>query len=198
LPDNILMDIDLPKLDGWSILEALSAEPATQSIPKIVVSVDDRKRISLQKGASEHLVKPAKGEELEAILQLYAARRSGTILLVEDDEATGRLYEQGLRQAGFDVTRAAGASQAETVLAQQSFALVITDLKMPEGDGFSLLRFLSNLPEETRPPVLVMTGQPLNAIERKILQNRSQGILLKSGLSPRHLVSSVNEVLDAA
>jgi CheY-like chemotaxis protein len=94
-PDLILLDVSLPRLDGWSVLDRLVADPATQAIPVVVVSVDDRKRISLEKGASDHLVKPVQGAELDAVLKLYARRHTGRILLVEDDEATARLYERG-------------------------------------------------------------------------------------------------------
>jgi signal transduction histidine kinase/CheY-like chemotaxis protein len=197
-PDVILMDITLPKLDGWGLLDQLVQDPATRDIPAIVISVDDRRKVSLEKGASDHLVKPVRGEELEAILRLYARRHVEQILLVEDDVATARLYESGLRQAGYSVACAATGEQAEACLRQNRFALVITDLKMPDGDGYSLMRHLSSLPENDQPPVLVITGQPINAVERNILDKRSCGILVKNGLSPRQLVSSVHEVLHAA
>jgi signal transduction histidine kinase/DNA-binding response OmpR family regulator len=198
LPDIVLLDLGLPGLDGWSVLEALGVDEVTRHIPVIIISADDRRRISLAKGASDHLVKPVKGEELEAILQLYAARRSGQILLVEDDEAIGALYEKGLVQAGFCVKRVTGGFEAEALLDSEHFALIITDLKMPMGDGFGLLRKLAMMPEGKHPPVMVMTGQPLNALERDILAQRSCSILPKAGLSPRNLVFSVSEMLDAA
>ena len=194
-PDVILMDITLPKLDGWALLEQLNQDPATRDIPAIVISVDDRRKLSLEKGASDHLVKPVRGEELEAILRLYTTRHGEAILLVEDDEATARLYESGLRQAGYSVARAATGEQAEACIRAHRFALVITDLKMPDGDGYSVMRHLSALPEEDQPPVLVITGHPINAVERNILDKRSCGVLAKNGLSPRQLVSSVHEVL---
>jgi DNA-binding response OmpR family regulator len=198
IPDLVLLDIALPKLDGWSVLDALGADESTRTIPVIVISVDDRKRISLEKGASDHLVKPVRSEELEAILQLYAARHKGQILLVEDDEATGRLYENALLQAGFDVTRASGVTQAKALIDSNSYSLVLTDLRMPDGDGFALIRKLAALPEGQQPPVLVVTGQPLDSHERSILISRSCSILPKAGLSPRNLVFRVSEVLDAA
>ena len=198
LPDIILLDLDMPRMDGWSVLEALAAAPETRDIPTIMVSVDDRKRVSLSKGASEHLVKPVKGDELEAILLLYAKRHSGAILLVEDDEATGRLYENGLRQAGFTVVRATSGAQAAEQIAAERFALVITDLRMPDGDGFALIAAIAALPVPERPPVVVVTGRSLMPEERAALEGSTRAVILKSGLSPRHLVSSVSEVLDAA
>lgn len=197
-PDIILLDLALPGMDGWSVLEALAADPDTQAIPTIIVSVDDRKRVSLAKGASDHLVKPVKGEDLEAILALYATRHSGTILLAEDDEATAHLYEHGLRQAGFAVVRAASGAEAADLMAAQSFALVMTDLRMPGGDGFGLIDAIADLPADRRPPVVVVTGRSLRPDESAALEGRTRAVILKAGLSPRHLVSSITEVLDAA
>jgi len=197
-PDIILLDLALPRMDGWSVLDALAADPMTRAIPTIIVSVDDRKRMSLAKGASEHLVKPVKGDELEAILMLYATRRSGTILLAEDDEATARLYEKGLLQAGFLVDRASNGAQAAEMIASRPYALVITDLGMPDGDGFGLIRAIADLPLDQRPPVMVVTGRSLRAEERAALEGCTRAVILKAGLSPRCLLSSISEVLDAA
>ena len=198
LPNVILLDITLPRLDGWGVLEHLKADPVLARIPAVVISVDDRKRISLEKGASDHLVKPVKVEELEDILQLYAIRRSGTILLVEDDEATALLYEHGLQQAGYSVVRAANGAEAIELVRDVMFALVITDLKMQGGDGFALIEAISKVPDPNRPPVLVVTGRPLTQLEREVLASGTQAVILKAGLSPRTLVSNVSEVLRAA
>ncbi|HWU01491.1 MAG TPA: ATP-binding protein, partial [Novosphingobium sp.] len=83
MPDMILLDLGMPGMDGWTLLDQLSADRQLARIPSIVVSVDDRRRISIEKGASDHLVKPVRAEELEDILRLYARRRNGTILLAE-------------------------------------------------------------------------------------------------------------------
>lgn len=198
VPDLILLDLNLPLLDGWSVLDQLRQEEQLETVPIVVISVDDRKRLSLEKGASDHLVKPVAMDELEAILQLYARPHAGTILLVEDDEATGLLYERGLCRAGFGVVRARTGEQAIAQLAQQDFTLVLTDLKMPDGDGFALLRALGELPEASRPPALVITGRQLSPNEQRILSRNARAVILKSGLSPRHLLSSVSEILHAA
>jgi signal transduction histidine kinase/DNA-binding response OmpR family regulator len=198
VPDVILLDIGLPRLDGWVVLEALAGDPRTQAIPTIMVSVDDRKRISLEKGATEHLVKPVRAEELDAILHLYARHHSGTILLVEDDEATARLYDHGLRQAGFGVVRVANGAQAITRIAAERFVLVVTDLKMADGDGFALIRAIGEVPMQDRPPVVVVTGLSLKSEDRRMLEHGAQAVILKAGLSPRRLVASVSEVLYAA
>ncbi|HWU03373.1 MAG TPA: response regulator, partial [Novosphingobium sp.] len=108
------------------------------------------------------------------------------------------LYEHGLSQAGYRVVRAEGGEKAEKLLASQGFALVVTDLRMPAGDGFSVIRALAELPSERRPPVVVVTGRSLSAHEQLILGDRTRAIIAKSGLSPRALVAQVSHILDEA
>jgi signal transduction histidine kinase/DNA-binding response OmpR family regulator len=198
LPDLILLDLNLPHLDGWALLDMLAADDRLKAVPIVVVSVDDRKRLTLEKGACDHLVKPVPLDELEAILRLYAGRQTGTILLAEDDEATGLLYERSLRQAGYDVVWARSGQEAMAWLPRQGFALVLTDLAMQDGDGFALLRALGEMPVETRPPALVITARQPSTSQQRILERSALGLILKSGLSPRHLVSRVSEALHAA
>ena len=198
LPDLILLDLAMPGLDGWGVLDALALDEALRDVPRVVISVDDARRQTVDKGASEHLVKPFRADELEAILALYAAPHTGTILLVEDDPATANLYEQGLRQAGYGVVRAGGGDEAVALLASQRFTLVVTDLNMPAGDGFAVISALGEMAPAARPPLMVVTGQQITPATRDILAAHAHAVILKSGLSPRALVASVSEVLHAA
>ena len=197
-PDLILLDINMPTLNGWAVLDMLAQDEALRAIPTVVISVDDRRRLSLAKGACDHLIKPLKSEDLEDILHLYARHRQGRILLAEDDEATARLYQRGLAQAGFEVLRAHSGTEALLLLAEQDVSLVVTDLRMANGDGFELVRALATgRPAAARPPVIVITGQSLEPAEKQSLQEGAAAILLKSALTPRALAHSIAEVLHA-
>nr|WP_294851614.1 response regulator [uncultured Sphingomonas sp.] len=196
-PDIILLDIGLPKLDGWDVLDALGLDESLCAIPTIVVSVDDRVRLSIEKGASDHLVKPVKTDDVEEILQLYSHKKSGSILLVEDDPATARLYEKGLTQCGFNVVHAANGRDAINALANGEFALVVTDLMMPDTDGFQLIERISDIPLEQRPPVVVVTGCTLDTDQKRRLEKVVDSIQIKAGLTPRGLASRISGLLDA-
>jgi CheY-like chemotaxis protein len=78
------------------------------------------------------------------------------ILLVDDEAAVRELTAHGLKCKGFEVTTASDGRRAMALLQAQTFDLVITDICMPEADGFELLAFLRTLPN--RPPVIAMSG----------------------------------------
>src|SRR5688500_17438207 len=82
-----------------------------------------------------------------------AERAAASILVVEDDEAMRDLLAEELEDAGFDVEAAGGAAAGLERARARRFDLVITDLRMPEMDGFDLIRGVVALPEA---PHLVM------------------------------------------
>jgi signal transduction histidine kinase/ActR/RegA family two-component response regulator len=72
-PGSVVLDILLPGLDGWQVLESLKADPATATIPVVVVSILDERGKGLALGAAEYLVKPVSREEvLEALARCGA------------------------------------------------------------------------------------------------------------------------------
>ncbi len=68
-PDAVTLDLLMPRVDGWEFLERLKTDPATRSIPVIVVSCVDRRERALRLGADAHLVKPIQREEFVAVLR---------------------------------------------------------------------------------------------------------------------------------
>jgi signal transduction histidine kinase/ActR/RegA family two-component response regulator len=71
-PDVVLLDIRLPGIDGWAVLEALKADPGTREIPVIVVSIVDERARGVALGAAAYLVKPISRDDLRAALTTVA------------------------------------------------------------------------------------------------------------------------------
>jgi DNA-binding response OmpR family regulator len=77
-PAVVVLDIRLPRVDGWDVLRALKADPTTASIPVIVVSIVDERAKGLSLGAAEYLVKPVgRGELLDALAAVGVLDRAG-------------------------------------------------------------------------------------------------------------------------
>lgn len=186
----------MPKIDGWEVLKNFADEERMRAIPTIVVSVDDRKQISIDLGASDHLVKPVNVDELDSILRFYTTRRDDRILLVEDDEATSGLYRRGLSQCGYDVTCAQNGSEALALLKDNKFAMVVTDLMMPKLDGYQLIDRIASIPIDRRPLVVVVTGAVMESEQRLQIEDRVSSIQIKSGLTPRALAERISELLE--
>jgi CheY-like chemotaxis protein len=71
-PAAVVLDIRLPRIDGWNVLRALKADPATSKVPVVVVSIVDERAKGLALGAAEYLVKPVGREDLlRALTQVH-------------------------------------------------------------------------------------------------------------------------------
>lgn len=191
-PDLILLDIGMPNVDGWEVLDALDKESDLRSIPAVVVTVDDDRRRALAAGASDHLVKPVNREELLDILKLYSGRQMGRVLVADDDSATAALYARGIAQIGYHVETVNNGTQAIDAIATRDFDFVVTDLKMPGGDGFQLVDAIGRLELSKRPDIFVVTGIPLDSADKARLDGKVTKLIPKNGLSPRKLARDLN------
>jgi CheY-like chemotaxis protein len=113
------------------------------------------------------------------------------VLIVEDDEATARLYERGISQMGYATTITGSGREALELLRAEDFGFVVTDLRMPDGDGFELVEALSAFEPARRPRVIVVTGKVLDEDETRRLGGKVVELMPKNGISPRKLAESV-------
>ena len=196
-PDLILLDIHMPRKNGWDVLDKLRNDDKLCEVPVIVVSVDDNRRRGLDSGASEFLMKPTTQENLATVLDTFNTTTDGHILIIDDDEDAGNIIERAARQVGLEVSRAFdGVAGLEMVKAHKPSAIVL-DLTMPEKDGFSVLKELEMDPELRRIPVIVVSARTLNGEEFSQIAESGCDFHAKGVSSPHdiaaNLISVVNE-----
>ena len=199
-PFAITLDISLPKLDGWSVLNALKREPTTADIPVIVVSIVDNKDFGMVLGATEYLVKPIDHERLRAILrQLGPAPQAGnaTILVVDDDPAICDVVGSSLSSDGWRVLTAGDGEAALAAVAAEHPRAIVLDLMMPRVDGFDVLRSIRADPRTRDLPVIVVTAKDLTDDDRARLRGAAQRVLTKQALSIDELRDQVRALLGA-
>ena len=149
-PAFITLDVQMPGLDGWSVLQELKADRELAKIPVVMLTIVDEKNRGYALGAAEYVTKPI---EQDALRKLVAKYRSATadpsrfrVLIVEDDEITRQQWRRMLIGESCEVTEAENGRVALERLAQARPALVLLDLIMPEMDGFEFLVELRKKP----------------------------------------------------
>ena len=190
-PAIILLDLALPKVSGLDVLEVLRDDPHLASTPVVVVSVSDDRKTTIEAGACEHLIKPISRTEVSGVLAQYASRRSGNVLIVDDDAATTRMYSRGIERAGYTVSVAENGKDAQALLREHTFDFVVTDLRMPELDGHDLIEWIAKFSDRPRPLVFVLTGKAMSSEDTSELENKVQSVLSKNGLSPSRLAEAL-------
>lgn len=116
------------------------------------------------------------------------------VLIVDDDTALTRALSRYLVSAGFATHTAASGVEAEAVLVKRTVDMVLTDINMPELDGFGLLRRVRD--RDLALPVVLMTGSPSDELARAAFDNGATTYLLKP-IEQGRLVSVTRAVVNA-
>lgn len=156
-PDLISLDIRLPDLDGFEVLQLLKRNPDTAAIPVVIVSVVFDQDRGLRLGAVDYFSKPLDEPRLLTVINGVLASK-GTVLVVDDDRDTLNLLRTALRAQGLQVRTATRGERALRVAQENPPALIMLDLKLPGMDGYQVLKALKQHPATANIPVVVMTG----------------------------------------
>ncbi|MDP2786778.1 MAG: hybrid sensor histidine kinase/response regulator [Pseudomonadota bacterium] len=117
-------------------------------------------------------------------------------ILVADDSITTRTLEQSiLENAGYRVQVVADGAQAWEALHSGSFDLLITDVEMPELDGFELTRRIRADPKLADLPVIIVTSLGSEEHRRLGLEVRADAYVVKSSFETRELLEVVQQLL---
>jgi hypothetical protein len=146
-------------------------------------------------GAANFLAKPFSQHELRDAIIRVLPDRSGSVLVVDDEESVRHLVRESLRGNGFETLEARGGEEALARIAEQKPDALILDLIMPGVDGFAVLEQLQADPETRVLPVIVLTAKRLSEEERQRLLERTVALLEKSSYSAAELRRLVRRAL---
>lgn len=119
----------------------------------------------------------------------------GTILIVEDKDEFRKIYGDRFRFGGFDVLDASDGVQALEVLKSHPVDLVITDINMPNKDGYELISDIKTDEALKHIPVLVMSVFDTGEHLKKALSLGALDYLVKGMHSPNDVLSKVEKIL---
>lgn len=198
-PEAITLDVMMPDMDGWSVLTALKANPLTADIPVVMMTMVDDQNLGYALGASEYLLKPINREQLGKVLTKYQSEpTSRTILVVEDDRDTREILCRQLRKDNWQVVAAENGRQALRALDLYAPELIVSDLMMPEMDGFELVHELRQNEKWRAIPIVVLTAKELTAVDRQKLNGRVVKIFEKGSYQRQVLLQEVSTLLGEA
>jgi CheY-like chemotaxis protein/signal transduction histidine kinase len=192
-PSAIILDVNLPDIDGWNVMKELQADPATASIPVHFVSAQDGAERGAALGAVGYLTKPVtKGDLLRAIGSLVpGATHAPRILVVEENSSNADSLLQQLTGANFELYRAASEREALEALQKERFGCMVLDISPAQVDGLEFLRSVQKQCGTDMPSVVVHASRPLSKDEAKQLQAYADAVVLKEGPSAERLVNEI-------
>ncbi|HEU4614458.1 MAG TPA: response regulator, partial [Kofleriaceae bacterium] len=181
-PDAITLDLRLPDIDGWVLLDRLKHDASTRHIPVHIVSGLDEERRGLQCGAHGFLQKPVTSDDLKAGLEkvrTFVEKRVKQLLVIEDDPVQGQAISELIGDGDVETTTVSSGEVALQTLAERPYDCVVLDLRLPGMSGFELIEQIKSDPQHRRLPVIVYTGRDLTDADRQRLHGLAQTVIIK-------------------
>jgi PAS domain S-box-containing protein len=193
-PGLITLDVALPDMDGFAVLEHLRSDERSNAIPVLFVSMLPATERGNLFGAIDYLAKPVDERQLIArIGAILSGNSERLILIADDDTATRSFLSERLTRAGYRVAEARDGWEALAIAARQPVALALLDVRMPNLDGIETLRRLRSQPKTTNLPVVMMTASPGMQDEQVLaIEQMGATLLLGKNLSAQDLAGVIS------
>ena len=190
-PTAISLDVFLPDMMGWTVLNHLKQDPSTRHIPVQMLTLDEDRRHGLARGAFAFVTKPTSSEGLKSALDRikeYSSPRRKRLLVVEDNAAEQLSIKELLGYEDIDVTVVSTGEEALKVVGAQTFDCIVLDLRLPDMSGFEVLERFRDTPDLGDVPVVVFTGKELSPEEDARLHVLARSVVVKGVESPERLL----------
>jgi CheY-like chemotaxis protein len=190
VPAAITLDIFLPDMLGWTVLNNLKLNPNTRHIPVQIISLEEEQQHGLAHGAFSYMVKPVTTEGLESCfdrIRKFITPHLKRLLVVEDNEVESRSITELLLHDDIEIMNASTGADALAELRSGTFDCCVLDLRLPDMSGFELLDQIKLDPELGSVPIVVFTGKDLTPEEERQLKVVAKSIVLKDVQSPERL-----------
>jgi CheY-like chemotaxis protein len=190
-PTAVSLDVFLPDMLGWTVLNHLKQDPETRHIPVQMLTLDEDRHHGLARGAFAFVTKPTTTEGLETALtriKEYSAPRRKRLLVVEDNPAEQLSIKELLGCDDIDVTVVATGAEAIEAVTEHAFDCVVLDLRLPDISGFEVLERFRDTPSLGDLPVVVFTGKELSPDEDARLHSLARSVVVKGVESPERLL----------
>ncbi len=190
-PSAIILDIGLPGIDGWTVMERLKDNPDLRHIPVHFMSAADSSLDAMRMGAVGFLSKPVSMEKVEdafSKIEDVISKPVSKLLLVEDDDIQRDSIRQLIGNGDVETTAVATGTEAFEELNTGCYDCMILDLGLADMSGFELLEKIRMSESSCRVPIIVYTGRDLTLAEEKELNSYAESIIIKGAKSPERLL----------
>ncbi|MGQ0507061.1 MAG: response regulator, partial [Myxococcaceae bacterium] len=182
-PDVVVLDAKLPDVDGLRLVEIFRNDPETRHAPILSISGEDERARAFRFGASAFLLKPLAAETLVATLdglaKGQAGRQQGRVLVVDDDPNICSICVEVLSNLGFEALTAGSLAQARDAINTGRPDVLLLDLALPDGDGFSFLEEIKAERASAHLPVIFISARTETSAKVRALKLGGDDYLTK-------------------
>lgn len=193
-PLAILLDIQLPVMDGWEVMEELKSDSQTRHIPVHVMSSLEVKRESRLQGAVDFINKPVAMEQMKLIFEKLEAALSKSpkrVLIVEENTKHAQALSQFLEDYNVSASVQHTIGESITTLKNGEVDCVILDMGVPDKTAYDTLEALKATPGMEDLPIIIFTGKNLSHAEENRIRQYADSIVVKTAHSYQRILDEV-------
>ena len=190
-PDAIILDMNLPVMDGSEVLKQLKNDPDLRHIPVQIISGYDRRREGMDLGAFDFVKKPLTQKDLQSVfnrIEEFVSKKSKKLLIVEDNKQQNMAIKELIGNGDVKSYSAYTGKEALEIMTSEIFDCIIIDLGLPDMTGFDLLEKIKVDDNLKKIPIIVYTGKDLTKDEAARLNKLANTVVLKTADSRERLL----------
>lgn len=191
-PGAIILDVGLPGIDGWQVMDRLKTSPETRHIPVHFMSASDKPADAMKMGAIGYLSKPVNSEALEdafSKIEKMIAKPVKKLLVVETDEIQKQKIIDLMGSGDVATVTVKNGTEAFNALRHEDFDCLVMDPDIPDIPGFELLDKIYNEKDISLLPIIIYSARELTDIEKEKLEQYAKMATIKDVRSPERLLA---------
>ncbi|MDD5065826.1 MAG: response regulator [bacterium] len=172
-PQLITLDILMPGMDGFTLLELLKQNPITKDIPVVIISVIFEKEKGYKLGVSDYITKPFELDRLldsikKIEIEIQTSMQKKKILIIDDDPDIIANLTVALNEMNYIVLNAYDALQGLALAKKEKPDIMLLDLSLPQVDGFMTIKQFKDDHETNHIPIIAMSEEKIENSSRVI------------------------------
>ena len=191
-PDAITLDIRMPDMDGWTILDLLKRNPELSHIPVDIITVDDDSQRGLSHGAFQFITKPVSRKKLGMAMSAmheFLDRPIKNLLLIAADKKSQKQIIDLLHDSDVKIKTAANGKKGLSLLQKNQFDCVVVESRLIDMSGTEFISTLRQDKGLAQVPIVFYTNEQLPSAEDMVLkQLQSSSGLVKRAATPARLL----------
>lgn len=190
-PDSILLDMNLPEMDGSEVIKKLKADPELRHIPIQIFSGYDRKKETMELGVFDFIRKPVTQADIETALdrmEEFTLKKLKKLLIIEDNKEQNQTIKELIGNGDIKLYSAYSGTEAYEKMLTEKFDCIIIDLGLPDMSGIDLMEKIKSDTTLAKVPIIVYTGKDLSKVEIARLNQLADTVVLKTANSIERLL----------
>jgi signal transduction histidine kinase/CheY-like chemotaxis protein/CHASE3 domain sensor protein len=194
-PMGILLDIQLPILSGWDVMDRLKQTSETRHIPVHIMSSHRMKNESLLKGAVDFIDKPVALEKMHEVfekIEYVISRKAKKVLILEDNSMHAKALAYYLDTYDIKSELKSDIDTGIETLKTNEVDCVILDMGIPDKKAYETLEEAKKNPDFKNVPIIIFTGKSLSMADELRIKQYADSIIVKTAHSYQRMLDEVS------